>query len=396
MVTKNLNPLNTQSSTQELLIPIFYKGYRAENKYSNRGNYEAALNFQKIINEAKETYPKIICRLYNIDETNDIIYLGKLAIQKRNIPFLISCCQQDHLNSSLEMVRVQRPELNIIYSNSHSNSGSRGTKYSKYPKYSNSYLYSKILGHEYFPSYYGEIYRTDDDHRRTLDIFQRMLGDDGPEGYEGLYKHEIEVNVGVYNRPDVVPDQICDYDELIHKMIKENDIYNSWRPFYSKPKVNLKFVILGSSDVRFTFDTRYINYITTDPKVFYKDIDLYLYPTIKNTDPIPNSQVICALNRIPIATNTVRGAKYSSKDELQFCTNEVTRLTPPISFNKTKSKSYQSHLLPPIALINEALRGMFIGYSQINISMLDTNQDRAKQLLQETKDALLDHLKKLN
>lgn len=349
-------------------INIFFKEFKQDNNYSNRGNYFGALeiktsleqfkkfvlNFEqnkkiknhlnKIEKHNKETitnfkkeYPKndinFIKEIINNFEIN-LIGINNLRINKglieMDVPHLNICCVQNPIHRNIiEVYSVIHNKEESIHDIIFDRDIKNTFYYNGKPKtnlpfnyVSNGWYFAKKYNKKFLPRFFGEEYNTNKD-------------------IAGNYR------IGIYLRPDVCPMQVKTIISYFEKEYKKAKSEN-------KEDKLPTLIIFGK---KMDFDYPFIAH-THIKKEFFENIDAYLYSSMEIEDPLPNTLFEAVINRKDIIIlqcnydspdNGIAELKYYSKAALKALQSKVISKT----FREIKMNENLLELTEDLKTLNE-------------------------------------------
>ena len=268
-------------------INIFFKGFKQQNTYSDRGNYFGARECSNtlqgfknyIINFTRDDTVDTV-DTYNINEPD----LKRIQEIFRNITIKLinselvdlKLFNEPHINIINNQNKMQREKIealsrfkngsdinyDIIFDRSPAAPLTPNPDNNLMPEYyySNGYKFARKANKKFMPRFFGEIYKTN-----------KMLN---------------QYRLGIYFRPDVCPLQvrnIKNYLEHLYKLSKRS---------YNKIVILPIIYMFGK---RIELDYPFQKH-TVNKKEFFSNIDGYMYSPMEIDDPLPNTLFEACVN----------------------------------------------------------------------------------------------------
>lgn len=234
-------------------INCISRNYKDVNGYNGRGNYNSALFYFNLLNSFKklvlETFTsrehshQLIREVFNHLEIN---HLESKSIKLREL---------GHVNIWFTQLLRHRPSSSFTHDNDILFTRNKKEEIGKGSKVTNGLSFSVKHNIDFYPKYYGKMYERNKLTKQAL---------------------------GIYLRPDVLPDQVNDIITYIsdHRLDELYDI-----------------TVLGPKETLGGYRIFKNALFTTDESTFIESCNIYLYSFASENDTINNTLYNCILNK---------------------------------------------------------------------------------------------------
>lgn len=293
-------------STMEPIYKIncISRNYKDVNGYNGRGNYNSAEFYKKLLSEFKNlVIEKFSGKSHNeqlireVFEHIEINHLDSRSIKMR-----------DFGNVNIWFTQLLRHRPNSVFSHENDIIFTRKLKdeIGKGDKVTNGLSFSIEHNIDFYPKYYGKLYP-----KNTL----------------------LKQALGVYLRPDVLPEQVKNLIDYIttHKLDTIYDI-----------------VVLGPKESLGGYRVLKNALFTTSEEVFIERTNFYLYTFASENDTINNTLYNCILNRkriIYVEGNNTNRIDNVCRDLKVLFKNDNIYYTTQNSFNVDKLLAINSLMI---------------------------------------------------